>query len=73
MSDNARFYESSSIYDTLHVNTQTNNYAGIFPSLEEVPLDMQTVTSEFRQRPAYAFAQRMYDLHRAKATQSQFL
>ena len=46
---------------------------GIFPSLEKVPLDMQTVTSEFRQRPAGAFAQRMYDLHRAKATQSQFL
>ncbi len=45
-----------------------DGYAGHLPSLEEVPLDMQTVISEFRQRPAGIFAQRMYDLHRTKAT-----
>lgn len=41
-----------------------NGYAGHLPELEEVPLDMQTVILEFRQRPAGIFAQRMYDLHR---------
>ena len=45
-----------------------DGYARHLPSLEEVPLDMQTVISEFRQRPAGMFAQRIYDLHRKKTT-----
>lgn len=43
-----------------------NGYAGHMPELEAVPVDMQTVILELRQRPAGIFAQRMYDLHRKK-------
>ena len=43
-----------------------NGYAGNLPTLEQVPLDMQAVVLEFRNRPAGQFAQKMYDLHRNK-------